>query len=96
MTDPARLCEMVRAVAIRAHRLTKRTSSPDRNREEIDRLLGEIDELNRMIFDSGLHQTQLAAWAGNLRREVGSRIADDVVIDPGSIPYPLAPPVIAV
>ena len=95
MTDPARLCEMVRAVAIRAHRL-KRTTGPDRNRKEINQLLGEIDELNRMIFDPGLHQTQLAAWARNFRREVESRIADYVVIDPGSIPYPLTPLVIAV
>jgi hypothetical protein len=73
MTDPAKLCETVRAVAIRAHRLVRRATSMHPDREEIEQLLEDIDRLGRMISDFGLHQTQLAAWVRNLRREVESR-----------------------
>ena len=74
MIDPAKLCETVCALAIRAHRFMKRPPSLGPHREEIDVLLDDIDRLNQMISDSHMHQTQLAAWVRNLRREVASQV----------------------
>jgi hypothetical protein len=73
MTDPAKLCEKVRTLAIRAYRLVKPTMNPGPGREEIDDLLKDIDLLNQMIVDSRLHHTDLAAWVRNLRSEVARR-----------------------
>src|SRR5262249_15602169 len=70
--DPVKLCETVRAVAICADRFVRRAASMRPDQEEIDPLLEEIDRLSRMISDSGLHQTQLAAWVRNVRRKVES------------------------
>ena len=60
-------------MAIRAHCLMKRATSVRPDQQEIERLLEDIDRLSRTISDSGLHQTQLAAWVRNLRREVESQ-----------------------
>ena len=93
LIDPAKLCEMVRELAIRAHRSMKRPPSLGLHREEIDVLLEEIDRLNQMISESHMHQTQLASWARNLRREVASRAIAAIATDPESI-HRLVPSVV--
>jgi hypothetical protein len=81
MTDPAKLGDTVRTLAIRAHRLRKRTTSLGPGQGENDELLEDIELLNQMISDSHLHQTQLAAWSRNLRREVADRARAGIAAD---------------
>jgi hypothetical protein len=73
MIDPTELSATVRALAVRAHHLMRRPPSLNPDREDIDKILEDIEELDAMISESRMHRTQLAAWARNLRREVASR-----------------------
>jgi hypothetical protein len=72
MTEPEKLSDSVRALALRAHRVVNRDVTVDPEREDINAILEDIGVLDRIISESYSQRTELARWVRNLRRVVAN------------------------